>query len=47
MYCVSCKKNTGDKNYTVRKTEKKQINDCIKLSCFRKEKIKVKSQEVH
>ena len=25
MYCVSCKKNTGDKNYTVRKTEENKL----------------------
>ena len=41
-YCVSCKKNTTNKNSTVRRTKKKnQINACLHLPCLSQEKIDI------
>ena len=33
-YCVSCKKNTVKKCFSIRRTKQKKINACIKLCLF-------------
>ena len=40
-YCVSCKNNTTNKNSTVRRTKKNQINACLHLRCLSQEKIDI------